>query len=54
MVRILTGTILEVGMGKISVDDIPSIIEARDRSRAGMTMPPRGLILAEVKYKEDN
>lgn len=54
MVRILTGTILEVGLGKISADDIPSIIEARDRSRAGMTMPPRGLTLAEVKYKEDN
>ncbi|MEI3164217.1 MAG: tRNA pseudouridine(38-40) synthase TruA [Lachnospirales bacterium] len=54
MVRILTGTLLEVGFGKISADDIPSIIEARDRSRAGMTMPPRGLTLAEVKYKEDN
>lgn len=54
MVRILTGTILEVGLGKIKADDVTGIIEAKDRSKAGMTMPPRGLILAEVKYKEEN
>lgn len=53
MVRILTGTIIEAGMGKIKEEDIENIIEAKDRSRAGMTMPSRGLTLVCVEYKED-
>lgn len=54
MVRILTGTLIEVGLGKINVNDINKIIEAKDRSRAGMTMPPRGLTLVSVEYEEEN
>lgn len=54
MVRILTGTLIEVGLGKIKVDDINKIIDAKDRSKAGMTMPPRGLTLVSVDYKEEN
>lgn len=54
MVRILTGTLIEVGLGKINADSINEIIEAKDRSKAGMTMPPRGLTLASVDYKEEN
>jgi tRNA pseudouridine38-40 synthase len=50
MVRILTGTLLEVGIGKRTVSSIRDTIMAKDRSKAGTTMPPRGLILAEVKY----
>ncbi len=50
MVRILTGTLLEVGRGNIKSKDINKIIEAKDRSKAGATMPPRGLCLMEVKY----
>lgn len=50
MVRILTGTLLEVGTGKIKAKDINKIIEAKDRTKAGATMPPRGLCLVEVKY----
>lgn len=50
MVRILTGTLLDVGTGKIKAKDINKIIEAKDRAKAGATMPPRGLCLVEVKY----
>lgn len=50
MVRIISGTLLEVGLGKIKADDIPLIIESKDRTRAGKTLPPQGLYLVEVKY----
>lgn len=53
MVRILTGTLIEVGLGKFKADDINEIIEVKDRSRAGITMPPRGLTLVSVDYKEE-
>ncbi len=53
MVRILTGTIIEIGMGKIPLEELDGIIEARDRSKAGLTMPARGLTLMCVEYKED-
>lgn len=52
MVRILTGTLIEVAEGKISPDEIEEITEARDRSRAGMTMPACGLYLNRVLYPE--
>lgn len=52
MVRILTGTLVEVGMGKIPVDDIDKIINSRERGNAGMTLPPRGLTLVDVSYEE--
>lgn len=50
MVRILTGTLLEVGFGKRDPDSIPALIEARDRSLAGFTVPPSGLCLLKVDY----
>lgn len=50
MVRIIVGTILEVGTGKRKAKDIPEIIESRDRTRAGETVPPHGLILKSVNY----
>jgi tRNA pseudouridine38-40 synthase len=50
MVRIMTGTLLEVGKGKLRPEDIPDIIEARDRSKAGPTAPPQGLCLEKVDY----
>lgn len=50
MVRIICGTIVDVGLGKISVNDIPNIIESKDRTKAGRTLPPHGLYLKEVKY----
>ncbi|MBO4578976.1 MAG: tRNA pseudouridine(38-40) synthase TruA [Clostridiales bacterium] len=48
MVRIIAGTLVEVGEGKILPDDIPSVIDSRDRKRAGRTLPPQGLTLEEV------
>lgn len=51
MVRILTGTLIEVGIGKIDVNEIENIIKSGDRSRAGITMPPKGLTLVSVEYE---
>lgn len=50
MVRNLVGTLVYVGMGKISADTIPEILESRDRTRAGITAPAHGLFLKEVFY----
>lgn len=50
MVRIIVGTLLEVGLGKIPPQDIKKIMEAKDRSLAGPTVPAQGLFLMEVKY----
>ena len=50
MVRILTGTLLEVGFGKRDPDSMPKLIEARDRRLAGFTAPAKGLCLLKVDY----
>lgn len=50
MVRIIAGTLLDVGMGKIKATDIPLIIQSKDRNRAGKTLPPWGLYLVDVVY----
>lgn len=52
MVRIITGTLVDVGLGKISAHDVKGILEARDRRFAGHTAPPCGLYLAEAYYEE--
>lgn len=52
MVRIIAGTAVYSGVGKISANDIPEIIASCDRSKAGKTMPPQGLTLVEVMYDE--
>lgn len=52
MVRILTGTLIEVGLGLRSPDTIPSILEGCDRSLAGHTAPPQGLSLLSVSYDD--
>ncbi len=51
MVRIMTGTLVEVGEGKIHPEKIPDIIAAHDRSTAGITAPACGLYLEQVLYK---
>ncbi len=50
MVRILTGTLIEVGRGKILPEELPAIIQAEDRGAAGFTAPAQGLFLADVLY----
>lgn len=50
MVRIIAGTLVYVGCGKIAPEEIPHIIEAKDRRLAGMTAPPHGLRLIKVDY----
>jgi tRNA pseudouridine38-40 synthase len=50
MVRIISGTLLEVGKGNIDPEQIITIIESKNRSLAGATLPAHGLYLTDVKY----
>ncbi len=50
MIRIMTGTLIEVGTGRKTVSDIDDILAALDRDKAGYTAPPQGLCLMEVYY----
>ena len=50
MVRILTGTLLEVGCGKREPENMLTLLEAKNRKLAGYTAPPQGLCLIEVDY----
>jgi len=50
MVRNIVGTLVDVGLGKITSDDFKKILLSKDRSMAGATAPPQGLFLMKVKY----
>ncbi|MBQ2677473.1 MAG: tRNA pseudouridine(38-40) synthase TruA [Firmicutes bacterium] len=50
MVRIITGTLAEVGLGKRSPEEMTEIIEGKDRTKAGHTAPPQGLYLEQIYY----
>jgi len=50
MVRAIVGTLLEVGKGKITVDDFRKIIEMKNRGAAGTSAPPQGLFLVDIGY----
>jgi tRNA pseudouridine38-40 synthase len=52
MVRALVGTLVYVGEGRRSPDEMPVILEARDRSLAGPVAPPHGLCLVAVEYDD--
>lgn len=52
MVRIIAGTLIEVGYGERAADELNGIIAARDRNKAGKTAPPHGLYLEQVNYSE--
>ena len=51
MVRIIAGTLVDVGLGKINPKEIPDIINSGDRTRAGKTLPPYALYLVSVIYE---
>ena len=53
MVRAIVGTLLDVGTGKTSLKEFRDILNSRDRTRAGRSVPARGLYLSEVKYPKD-
>lgn len=50
MVRSVTGTLLDVGRGKLSIDGLREIVERKDRCAAGVSMPAQGLFLTKVEY----
>ena len=50
IIRIISGTLVEVGLNNIEPEDIPKIIEAKNRQMAGKTLPPQGLFLMKVEY----
>jgi len=51
MVRSIVGTLLDVGQGKIDREDFRQIVNAKDRSAAGMSAPAKGLFLVDVTYR---
>ena len=50
MVRSVTGTLLDVGRGKLTLDGLRQIVERKDRCAAGVSMPAQGLFLTKVEY----
>ncbi|MBK7029705.1 MAG: tRNA pseudouridine(38-40) synthase TruA [Bacteroidales bacterium] len=53
MVRAMVGTLLDLGRGRINMDDLHSILESHDRRKAGTSVPARGLVLWDVNYKDE-
>lgn len=51
MVRIMTGTLIEAGRGERSWESMKELLETKDRSQAGYTVPPQGLMLMKVNYE---
>ena len=54
MVRIMAGTLIDVGLGRIRPGEIPDIIRSGDRTRAGHTAPPQGLYMARVYFDSED
>ena len=54
MVRAVVGTLIEVGQGKLSLEQFQAVIHAKDRGASGTSVPARGLFLCEVDYPETN
>lgn len=50
MVRAIVGTLMDIGRHKINLDDLRLILESRNRSRAGLSVPAKGLFLTDVVY----
>jgi tRNA pseudouridine38-40 synthase len=52
MVRKIVGTLIEVGKGRLAPGDIPRLLELRDRSQSGPTVPPEGLYLVSLEFPD--
>lgn len=50
MVRAIVGTMIEIGEGKLSLEDFENILKSKNRSEAGMSVPAKGLFLARIEY----
>lgn len=50
MIRIIVGTLIDIGRGKMTIEDLEELIHLKDRGKAGMTVEASGLYLIEVKY----
>jgi tRNA pseudouridine38-40 synthase len=50
MIRVLVGTLVQVGLGKITTEEFETILQARDRKKAGPTAPPHGLFFVKAEY----
>ena len=53
MVRAIVGTLVELGQAKIDLDELRRIIEAKDRSEAGYSVPAQGLYLKKIEYPDE-
>ncbi|MCX6311983.1 MAG: tRNA pseudouridine(38-40) synthase TruA [Bacteroidetes bacterium] len=53
MVRAIVGTLVDVGRGKITLDDVHRIVQSKKRAQAGTSVPARGLFLTEILYPEE-
>lgn len=53
MVRAIVGTMINIGLGKLTMDDFHNIIQSKNRSEAGFSVPAHGLYLTNIEYPED-
>ncbi len=53
MVRAIVGTLLDVGLGKIDIETVKAIVKSKDRAKAGVSVPAKGLYLTQVLYPEN-
>ena len=53
MVRAIVGTLLDIGLGKLNIDDLHQIIKSKDRRKAGFSVPAHGLYLVNIEYPDD-
>ena len=52
MVRAIVGTLMDVGRGRLEIEDVPKIIDSKDRRNAGKSVPGKGLFLTEIQYPD--